>query len=174
VFKVDSKNYHSWAHRQWAVANYHLWDGELEYTDQLLTEDIRNNSAWNHRWFIVQNISSSIDNGGETRIREIAYTLNKISKVKGNESAWNYLRGIANAYPNMQNSICIEVNKLVSSTENGNVLAISLLADLLEMEGSKSNLETAIGFFTLLADIDKIREKSWMRRIKECRLSTLL
>ena len=34
--------------RQWAVRKFGLWSGELAYTEQLLEEDVRNNSAWNH------------------------------------------------------------------------------------------------------------------------------
>ena len=34
--KVDSKNYHAWAHRQWVVKTYQLYEGELEYTCKLI------------------------------------------------------------------------------------------------------------------------------------------
>lgn len=69
---------------------YSLFDKELEYVEQLLEEDIRNNSAWNQRYFVISNTTkfeqSIID-------REIDFALNKIDIVKGNESAWNYLQG---------------------------------------------------------------------------------
>ena len=55
VFDVDNKNYHAWAHRQWAITHFGLWEGELEFTDAMIKEDLRNNSAWNQRWFIVHN-----------------------------------------------------------------------------------------------------------------------
>lgn len=29
VLEEDSKNYHAWSHRQWVLATYKLWDGEL-------------------------------------------------------------------------------------------------------------------------------------------------
>ena len=41
-------SYYTLYHRQWAVRKFGLWSGELAYTEQLLDEDIRNNSAWNH------------------------------------------------------------------------------------------------------------------------------
>ena len=70
---LDAKNYHTWAYRQWVLAHFggssnqsrdtwvcagagefpELWDGELDYVESLLDDDIRNNSAWNHRWFCV-------------------------------------------------------------------------------------------------------------------------
>lgn len=31
------------------------WEGELLFVDRLLREDLRNNSAWNHRHFVIRN-----------------------------------------------------------------------------------------------------------------------
>ena len=55
MFEVDSKNYHGWAHRQWVIQAFNLWDGELDYIREMLVKDIRNNSAWNQRWFVLMN-----------------------------------------------------------------------------------------------------------------------
>lgn len=41
--------------RQWVIRTYSLWDKELEYVEKLISEDIRNNSAWNQRYFVVSN-----------------------------------------------------------------------------------------------------------------------
>lgn len=32
----DSKNYHAWAHRQWVLETFKLWEHELTYTDELI------------------------------------------------------------------------------------------------------------------------------------------
>ena len=60
ALELDAKNYHTWAYRQWALSHFYaqddahdVWQGELAYVNQLLAEDVRNNSAWNHRWFVV-------------------------------------------------------------------------------------------------------------------------
>ncbi|PWN54443.1 protein prenylyltransferase [Violaceomyces palustris] len=146
----DSKNYHTWAYRQWVLAHFgglgspiarsvsqrgragsgsacfpELWDGELEYVDRLLDEDIRNNSAWNHRWFVIFGRRSCHfsredrkgvrppDEGGvqeqdteriEHEMRELirreqAFTKARISVSPNNASAWNYLRGIHTSSP---------------------------------------------------------------------------
>lgn len=91
ALKKDAKNYHAWQHRQWYIKTFNLYDKELEYVEQLLNEDVRNNSAWNQRYFVISNTTkfeqSVID-------REIDFAFEKIDLVKGNESAWNYLRGI--------------------------------------------------------------------------------
>ena len=122
----DAKNYHTWAYRQWILAHFagldnvadkqkagpgagqfpHLWDGELAYTEQLLNEDVRNNSAWNHRWFCIfgrkaRKPSSSDDDAVRAweedlkkAIRvEIGFTKAQIALAPNNNSAWNYLRG---------------------------------------------------------------------------------
>lgn len=54
MFAQDSKNYHVWSYRQWLVKRFALWNaGELEETEKLIEADVRNNSAWNHRFFVV-------------------------------------------------------------------------------------------------------------------------
>ena len=35
------------------MKEFGLWEKELDYVDKLLTEDLRNNSAWNQRYFVV-------------------------------------------------------------------------------------------------------------------------
>ncbi|KAF7403532.1 hypothetical protein HZH68_006326 [Vespula germanica] len=91
ILKKDAKNYHAWQHRQWCIKTFNLYDQELEYVEQLLNEDVRNNSAWNQRYFVISNTTKFESN---VINKEVDFALEKISLVKGNESAWNYLRGI--------------------------------------------------------------------------------
>lgn len=76
---IDAKNYHTWAYRHWVLTHFftpdcpnvkaspvaststaaedmkHLsevWEGEVAYAEKLIQEDVRNNSAWNHRFFV--------------------------------------------------------------------------------------------------------------------------
>lgn len=51
---ADSKNYHAWAHRQVVVAAAGAWQQEMEYLEGLLQQDVRNNSAWNQRAFVIR------------------------------------------------------------------------------------------------------------------------
>ena len=71
VLRVDSKNYHTWSYRQWILAHFNdeqrLWAGERPYVEALLEDDIRNNSAWHHRFFVV--FSSGVRLGDEDRER---------------------------------------------------------------------------------------------------------
>lgn len=67
-----------------------LYDNELAYVDELLEDDIRNNSAWNQRYFVFNRTSGFTP---EVIKQEIDYTLEKIKLTTKNESPWNYLRG---------------------------------------------------------------------------------
>ncbi|KAI4479388.1 hypothetical protein M0804_011173 [Polistes exclamans] len=91
ILKKDAKNYHAWQHRQWCIKTFNLYDKELEYVEELLMEDVRNNSAWNQRYFVISNTTKFEPNVID---KEVDFALKKISLVKANESAWNYLRGI--------------------------------------------------------------------------------
>ncbi|KAI9658859.1 MAG: CAAX geranylgeranyltransferase alpha subunit [Alyxoria varia] len=105
----DAKNYHVWSYRQWLVRFLSLWDdgstsaeddseqppSELEDLDRWLDKDVRNNSAWNHRWFIVfgrgYGPATVRDEHWE---RELQYAMVRIRLAPQNESPWNYIRGL--------------------------------------------------------------------------------
>ncbi|PKI84199.1 Ram2p [Malassezia vespertilionis] len=116
VLDLDSKNYHTWAYREWVLVHFgglgdgrhasspgggeypQLWDGELAYTDRLLDEDVRNNSAYNHRFFCtLLRIADGKTLSAEhepVRDNEIAYALGKVTVAPNNASVWNYLQGL--------------------------------------------------------------------------------
>ena len=89
VLAMDQKNYHAWQHRQWVLLAFNLFDHELTFINRLLEEDVRNNSAWNQRFFVINQTTRWTP---EVVRREVEFTMEKISLVKRNESAWNYLR----------------------------------------------------------------------------------
>ena len=181
VFKVDPKNYHAWAHRQWVLATYNLWDGELEYIEELLRDDVRNNSAWNQRWFVVHRGGASVTPLPPDVVqRELDFALAAIDRVSKNESAWNYVRGLARYHPESLPRIrakCAEFDITVPSSSHGsnadrdrrrsktgNPHALSLLADLREAEGSAESLAHAAALFAALQTADAIRLKFWTQR----------
>jgi protein farnesyltransferase/geranylgeranyltransferase type-1 subunit alpha len=67
----DQKNYHTWSYRQWLLSYFNdeedLWSKELDFVDVMLTKDVRNNSAWHHRFFVVW--ASGVRDGEEDRER---------------------------------------------------------------------------------------------------------
>lgn len=80
------------------IKHFSLWSpAEYEYVEHLLEQDVRNNSAWNQRYFCLSHqldeekeITNEMKR--ETLNREVEFTLAKIGLCVDNESAWNYLR----------------------------------------------------------------------------------
>lgn len=64
-------------------------ENELDFVDRLISHDMRNNSAWNQRYFVINNS----DPNNDTIEKELSYTFDKIKILSKNESAWNYLKG---------------------------------------------------------------------------------
>ncbi|KAK7047435.1 CAAX geranylgeranyltransferase alpha subunit [Paramarasmius palmivorus] len=98
-FQVDAKNYHTWSYRQWLLAYFNqdnLWEQELDFVDSMLNQDIRNNSAWHHRFFVVFESGVRDEEEDMERVlrRELIYVKQNVSLAPNNSSAWNYLRGI--------------------------------------------------------------------------------
>lgn len=126
--ELDAKNYHAWAHRQAVITQrvaggdgdhvkppqqvvVEVLEKELKYTDTLLEMDVRNNSAWSQRAFLLPPLlvaaapareekeNGSNDSSTSSSIphikSEVEYTVDKIHIAPHNESAWNYLRYLA-------------------------------------------------------------------------------
>ena len=107
---VDSKNYHAWAHRQALVAAWGLWDGELAFAEGMLEDDVRNNSAWNQRFFVLtrraeSGLSAGAAGGSSDGAsilpafaaladEELRVVREALHRAPDNASAWTYLRGL--------------------------------------------------------------------------------
>jgi protein farnesyltransferase/geranylgeranyltransferase type-1 subunit alpha len=52
---------------------FSLWDGELFFVDRLLKEDLRNNSAWNHRHFVISNTTGMRPSLGDSQPRSLPH-----------------------------------------------------------------------------------------------------
>uniref|UniRef100_A0A5B7BTJ9 Protein farnesyltransferase/geranylgeranyltransferase type-1 subunit alpha n=1 Tax=Davidia involucrata TaxID=16924 RepID=A0A5B7BTJ9_DAVIN len=132
VFYLDAKNYHAWSHRQWVLQALGGWEDELAYCQQLIEDDIFNNSAWNQRYFVVTR--SPLLGGLEgMRESEVSYTVEAIMANPENESPWRYLRGLykgdSKSWVNdpQVSLICLKV----LSAKNNYMFALSTLLDLL-------------------------------------------
>ena len=123
MFNQDPKNYHVWSYRHWLVRRFKLWDDPREMADveTLINEDVRNNSAWNHRFVLrfgprddavpdagmpnghVSASSSSLGKGKLSFVdedlvdSELEYIKQKIVLVPENRSPWAYARGVFRA-----------------------------------------------------------------------------
>ncbi|BGO99526.1 CAAX geranylgeranyltransferase alpha subunit [Rhodotorula toruloides] len=195
---LDAKNYHTWAYRQWVLCHFYssrsfpdstfpspekaeeaqkVWDGELEYVEELLTKDIRNNSAWNHRFFVC--FESGM--GGDCGEREVRYAKEKLAISPNNPSAWNYLRGVLGRLKQPPSTCTAFVTPLALNTPSSLPdsepaisskaelpawLAIEFLADAAAEEARtaeqssderKKKVEEASALYGSLAEYDPIR-----------------
>ncbi|RDA93014.1 hypothetical protein CP533_0715 [Ophiocordyceps camponoti-saundersi (nom. inval.)] len=102
----DTKNYHVWSYRQYLVEKLGLWTAtELASTQSFIETDVRNNSAWSHRFFLVfsdpaSSTPGSLATAHDAKVpasvidRELAYAQEKILLAPQNQSGWLYLRGV--------------------------------------------------------------------------------
>ena len=133
----DAKNYHAWSHRQFVVRSLTggssagsgasamredacgPWAHEAAFAALLLRDDVRNNSAWTHRWFALTagggtpaaaantaaantvaaavtapSIAgvSGLDALATIVRKEVSFTLQALRPVSRNEAAWAHLR----------------------------------------------------------------------------------
>jgi protein farnesyltransferase/geranylgeranyltransferase type-1 subunit alpha len=123
----------------------------------LIKEDVRNNSAWNERWFAVHRGKQSNPLSPEVARLEAAFVLDEcIYLDPDNESTWQYLIGILReqlrkedllSAQKMVSEYVIKVEKLRDVFEERNqnpdacVNLTSGQIDLLEMIGDKESLE---------------------------------
>ncbi|KAJ6161375.1 Protein prenyltransferase alpha subunit [Penicillium chermesinum] len=122
MFAQDSKNYHVWTYRHWLVRHFKLWDSprEIEDIDALLKADVRNNSAWSHRYMLrfsprEEDVpDSGLANAGDMSTTpadkgrlaivdedmvdaELEYAQKAIVLAPENRSPWWYARGVLRA-----------------------------------------------------------------------------
>lgn len=110
-----------------------MFDNELAYIDKLLSMDVRNNSAWNQRFFVLKHIGLTM----EVLQREIHYAMNRIRLIKNNESSWNFLKGLLESgdYTTAQFP---DVETFVEDLYNAGNRSPYLLAFLVDMYSEKT------------------------------------
>ncbi|KAL4940659.1 hypothetical protein BDV06DRAFT_17990 [Aspergillus oleicola] len=194
MFAQDSKNYHVWTYRHWLVRHFGLWDSprELADIDSLLNSDVRNNSAWNHRYMLCFGPRSEEPDAGmvsgdgppaekgrhsvvdEDLIdEELRFAQEKIVSAPENRSPWSYARGVMRAAGRPLSDWAEFARKFVvdKRDDQGQVVdvevksshALELLADVY----AQSAAQDAIRMLNLLKDkYDPIRRNYWDYRIK--------
>ncbi|KAF9045580.1 hypothetical protein BJ165DRAFT_1478352 [Panaeolus papilionaceus] len=215
VLQTDTKNYHTWSYRQWLLAQFgapgasinkdgeeefdlaDLWEGELDFVDSMLNQDVRNNSAWHHRFFVVWGCGIRDGEQDRERVfkRELIYVKQNISLAPNNPSAWNYLRGILKQtktpFPSLSSFVLpytrprnpngprdivdLENPPPSEGADLPAVEAMEFLADILEEKGSESDVARAVEIWKSLAtEHDAIRKKYWEHRIRDAHLKLKL
>eukprot|EP00958_Prasinococcus_capsulatus_P004747 scaffold441_cov382-Prasinococcus_capsulatus_cf.AAC.7 len=167
----DDKNYHAWAHRQWAVRLFSLWGSELEFTDRLIEADNRNNSAWNQRLWVLRYIDGGL---AKYRAAELESLRRMLERVPNNTCGWHHLLAILP----QDASVASYVPELVEIAE-GALSADAECCDAHEfiVELSKMLLRNnladaswrvrAYNTCRYLSECDPIRKDYWMYRSVE-------
>ncbi|EFO65438.1 Rab geranylgeranyltransferase [Giardia lamblia P15] len=93
ILSMDSKNYHVWNYKMSlaSLLDNLDWKEELQWVEQLLEDDLLNNSYWAYRLLCVKNLLNS----GELAYKdELSFVDSALSKTPANQAIWDYLRGL--------------------------------------------------------------------------------
>ena len=141
--------------------------GSGGFVDRLLEADVRNNSAWNHRFFLVSNTGGLTGGAGP---REVDFALARLEHVPGNESAWNYVRGVCaqsgdgtfGQYPQVR-ALCERLRERPDPSP----LVLGMMVDILAELPGEDNQQSATGLCAYLAEeVDQVRANYWRHRAR--------
>lgn len=148
----------------------------------MLTEDVRNNSAWNQRWFVLSGraVRTAGGSGGmgnalfldNTHIRsELLYACTATEKAPENQAPWSYIEGLlrGRSYADFP-EVLTHIRKLqAAASEKGQDNSppmMALLVSILESD-AKGMAEASTVCTELETRLDVIRAKYWAYRRSE-------
>jgi len=144
------------------VRTYNLWQGEYGMIEELLEVDVRNNSAWNQRFFVVSNTT---DMSLSVRQREVEWALAKASLAPNNESAWSYIRGVIGSHPLTDFPKLIEALDEYCQREHPPAQCVEFMADVAVQRGTADARQEACALLERLAtELDVVRARYWWSR----------
>jgi protein farnesyltransferase/geranylgeranyltransferase type-1 subunit alpha len=184
ILAEDTKNYHVWSYRSYLVEKLGMWDDEEELAslEAMVNDDVRNNSAWSHRFFVVfSNPAHATPGVASTEAdpkvpqaiveREVEYAKSKIVLAPQNQSGWNYLRGVlvkgGRTLGTVEEFVSGFVTGLGEDEEVEDVLsthALDLLAEIYAEKGDKEKADLCLK--RLGEKWDRIRLGYWEWRRK--------
>jgi protein farnesyltransferase/geranylgeranyltransferase type-1 subunit alpha len=180
---ADEKNYHAWSHRGWLcrgvarrrrrtrdgardgwsaqqldVEESGAGDGELAATAARIRADVRNNSAYAHRWAVGAASRGAV---------EVRWALDRVRRAPRNEAAWNYALACARR---VEGGVALAAGVAREELEEdaGNVPARRFL--VLAQGSGACALEEKIAHCRLLAtEMDVERYRYWMWKMEKLR-----
>lgn len=176
MFEQDGKNYHVWSYRQYLCWKLDMFnETELRSIEDLLRRDVRNNSAWSHRFFVVFSDPKYATQGSKATEydpkipegvleREIEFGKAATFEAPQNQSPWNYLRGVLKKGGRDLASLEWFAGEFVKIGEGEeedvrSSHALDFLADVWIEKGENAKAVKALG---LLGDkYDRVRKNYW-------------
>jgi len=176
MFEQDGKNYHVWSYRQYLCWKLDMFnETELRSIEDLLRRDVRNNSAWSHRFFVVFSDPKYATRGSKATEhdpkipdgvlkREIEFAEAATFEAPQNQSPWNYLRGVLRKGGRKLGSLEWFAGEFVKIGEGEeedvkSSHALDLLADIWAEKGENVKADKAL---RLLGDkYDRVRKNYW-------------
>ena len=152
----------------------------------LMEQDVRNNSAWNHRWFVTHRgkLTTTLSDGAARTETEYALTAAALDPY--NESSWRYFLAVLKEQVFHLEDAATVITLLTTSEhklqaiEAANLLTnddgtsqpschlTSTLIQILEWKGDSESRREAIALAETLAnEHDIVRQAYWNFRIKE-------
>jgi protein farnesyltransferase/geranylgeranyltransferase type-1 subunit alpha len=196
ILSFDAKNYHVWTYRQWLCRKFPSpllnTDAELGAMDTLINDDVRNNSAWNHRYFVCfgadelrameesGGIRKDIINAGGGKLvvvdeevveREVNYAKDHIAWAPQNASPWNYLKGVIKRAGIPMGDLQVFCEGFVGGRK-GDLMseecvrsshALDWLAEIYRLDGDRQRSKMCLE--ALGSKWDPIRRKYWQYRV---------
>jgi protein farnesyltransferase/geranylgeranyltransferase type-1 subunit alpha len=162
VIDDDSKNYHAWSHRQYIITTYSLWEGEVNFCSSVITTDIRNNSAWNQRWFAFhgKGTTNAFDPAAE-----VSYAMDVADTDLYNESPLVYVLGVlreqwkAGDPKNVTNAV---LDRLLAAKDKNSAHVHSALVEIyIHLNDAESQAKAVELCNELMSTVDVVRLKYW-------------
>lgn len=93
ILSTDNKNYHVWNYKMSLLNLLDRldWKEELRWVEQLLENDLLNNSYWAYRIICVKKLLTS---GAITYEDEFSFVDSALLKTPANQAIWDYLKGL--------------------------------------------------------------------------------
>jgi protein farnesyltransferase/geranylgeranyltransferase type-1 subunit alpha len=178
ILALDTKNYHVWTYRQWLCGRFaEVGESreEMESVEVMIGEDVRNNSAWSHRFFLCFGMEDlrSKDGGGvvdeEVVETEVDYAMEKIGLAPQNACPWNYLKGVLKRGGRGLECMQKFCEEFVGDDLLGNGVrsshAVDWLAEIYQKQGEQRRAEECLD--ALSKKWDPIRANYWEYRKKQ-------
>ncbi|KAJ5622225.1 Protein prenyltransferase alpha subunit [Penicillium herquei] len=188
MFAQDSKNYHVWTYRHWLVRHFKLWDHprEIEDINHLLKADVRNNSAWSHRYMLRfgprdDQLDAGMANAGDMSTTpgekgvlavvdedmvdaELLFAQEAIVRAPENRSPWWFARGVLLASGRGLTEWEEFAEKFVDGDAVKSSHAVEWLADA--YADGERDIQAAEMLTLLKEKYDPIRKNYWDYRMK--------